>query len=160
MGRVRYSDFRQAVRRHAPSELIPYLSVRAAAKQPLAMGWDDEWARGYPPWVYAAIAREAILYGNEHRRTPVDEEAFRQLRNLMTESHDAHSDRDENPLALLGGYAYEQFPYQTSIMEERSPGPTCSWPIERVCNPHRTGSDSSEEPSTRRWVHPPSFTLA
>lgn len=118
MRRVRYSDFRQAVRRHAPSELISFLSVTAAAKQPLAMGWDDEWARGYPPWVYAAIAREAILYGNEHRRARVDEEAFRQLRNLMTESHDAHPDRDENLVAMLGGYAYEQFPYQTSIMEE------------------------------------------
>lgn len=118
MRRVRYSDFRQAVRRHAPSELIPFLSARAAAKQPLAMGWDDGWASDYPPWVYAAIAREAILYGNEHRRARLDEEAFRQLRNLMTESHDAHPDRDENPVALLGGYAYEQFPYQTSIMEE------------------------------------------
>lgn len=118
MRRVRYADFRQAVRRHAPSEILAFLSARAAAKQPLAMGWDEEWAQGYPPWVYAAIAREAILYGNEYRRAKVDEEIFRQLRNLMTESHDAHPDRDGNPVALLGGYAYEQFPYQTSIMEE------------------------------------------
>lgn len=116
--RVRYSDFRQAVRRHAPSELIRFLSARAAAEQPLAMGWDPGWANGYPPWVYAAVARDSIMYGNEHRRARVDENAFTQLRNLMTESHDPHPDRDQNPVTLLGGYAYEQFQYQTSIMEE------------------------------------------
>ncbi|BCW84016.1 hypothetical protein NicSoilE8_16890 [Arthrobacter sp. NicSoilE8] len=50
------------------------------------------------------------------------EAEFINMRNLFTESHDNPKDgasmTEEDLAVMLGRYAYEQFPYQSSVMEE------------------------------------------
>lgn len=110
----KYSDFRQAVRRHAPSELLPVVASRAANEK----GEDVRaWAKGFAPWIFAAMARDSILYSDEYRSKPVNDESIRHLRNVFSLSH------DEKPQAfdmatLLVGYLYEQAWYQSPVKEE------------------------------------------
>lgn len=79
---------------------------------------DAEWPdpTGNPPWAIAAIARESILYGNDHRHAPVDEGTVRQLMGAFNNTHDPV----DGLAAMLTPLAYEQFPYQESPLEELS----------------------------------------
>ena len=120
--RTRYSEFRQAVRRHAPSELIPYISAHAAKNlDPFSGENTDQWRRGFAPWFYSAVARDSIIYGNENRSKPVSDRDIVNLRNLFTDVPVGIEDLGkEEPLlaVLMQGLSYEQFPYQTSVKEE------------------------------------------
>jgi hypothetical protein len=80
--RVRYSDFRQACRAHKPSELLPYLASFSARKNGLGKLQIDV-MKSTPPWTVAAIARESLLWGNEHRDKPVTWAAVAKLFNLI-----------------------------------------------------------------------------
>lgn len=88
--------------------------------------WDDNWAKGFPPWFFAAAARDSLIYGNLNQNRAITSNRFIRLRNLLTEAHDPAPDFDvttatEADLAImLNRYAYEQFPYQHSMMEELS----------------------------------------
>ena len=79
---------------------------------------DAEWPdpTGNPPWAIAAIARESILYGNDHRHTPVEEGTVRQLMGAFNNTYDPV----DGLAAMLTPLAYEQFPYQESPLEELS----------------------------------------
>lgn len=83
------------------------------------MQWDKSWPAGFPPWIYAAMARDCVLYSNDHRGKPVDDRAVTRMRNLFSISHDEKEDHpDFSYLSVLGGYVYEQIPYQVPIKEE------------------------------------------
>lgn len=82
-----YSEFRQACRAYAPSQLLPYLGrymARAFGVEELGM----EKLRRTPPWGAAAIARENILWGNEYRSKVVDDRAVAKLFNLLRDVYD------------------------------------------------------------------------
>lgn len=113
-----YLDFRQAVRRHAPSELLPYAAAHAARHLRFPLTMSQTWVKGFPPWFYAALARESIVYGNELRDKPVNDRAMIYMRNLFTESHGWPRDGEMNLARLFSGIMYEQFPFQTSVKEE------------------------------------------
>lgn len=114
---ISFAEFRQAIRRHRPSELLPALAGMAAhdAYEPV----DIQLARYIPPWGIALIARESILWGNELRDDPVDEAALIRLFNARTNlrTPGLGSLDIESHLTRM---AYEQFPYQESIFEEMS----------------------------------------
>lgn len=80
--RVRYSDFRQACRAHRPSELLPYLGAFSAERNGVGK-LELEVIKSTPPWAVAAIARECLLWGNEHRDKPVSWRAVAKLFNLL-----------------------------------------------------------------------------
>lgn len=68
-----YQEFVQACRTFRPSQLVPAIArVSAALGEP---PYSDEVKRKVPPWGLATIARESLLYGNEHRRASVSEAA-------------------------------------------------------------------------------------
>ncbi len=108
----------QRVRAHRPLDLLQALAAIAAANftgvytAPQPGGWN--------PWAVAAIARESIAYGNEHRHAPVTERA---LVLLLA----AHNDL-EDPLLNDGSNAspwdyflrtvYQQFTASGSIQPE------------------------------------------
>ena len=119
---TKYSEFRQAVRRHAPSELIPYISAHAAKNlDPFSGGNSDQWRRGFAPWFYSAVARDSIIYGNEDRYKPVSDRDIIKLRNLFVDVPVGIEKltKGEPMLAVLvQGISYEQFPYQTGVKEE------------------------------------------
>src|SRR6478736_6026863 len=66
---LRFSEFRQTIRRHRPSDLLPALAALAVA------GGDPPFTTqmlsNAPPWAVALAARESILWGNEHRQAGV-----------------------------------------------------------------------------------------
>lgn len=117
-----YSDFRQAVRRYAPSELIPFLSAHAAKNlDPFSGDTPERWRRGFAPWFYSAVARESIVYGNECRFRSVSDRDIIELRNLLVDAPIGieNSSEDERILArVVQGVSYEQFAYQTSVKHE------------------------------------------
>ena len=113
---ISFGEFRQVVRRYRPSHLLPVLAGMAA-ERPFEKV-DVERARYISPWGIALIARESILWGNEHRDSPVDAEALRRLFNAVNNIHEP-LDQDDL-LSMLIRVVYEQFPYQESIYEEVS----------------------------------------
>lgn len=120
--KVRYVHFREEVRKYNPKDLIPFLAAEATRHQDLTTAWDDRWVKGFPPWFFAAAARDSLVYGNGHRNREMSPGRFITMRNLFTESHDNPIDGASMTMAdlavMLGSYAYEQFPYQSSVMEE------------------------------------------
>ncbi|MGH3480392.1 MAG: hypothetical protein ACRDQD_26600 [Nocardioidaceae bacterium] len=107
------------MRRYKPSELIPALATWA-----LEIGeppYSPQILQQRPPWAIAAAARESILYGNEHRDTPVDARARNKILQVFNNVYEMRlrGDPDRNTVeAILTRIAYEQFPYQESIYEE------------------------------------------
>lgn len=118
---IRYSEFRQAVRRHAPSDLLPFAAAHAAKHlDTITGGRKDTWSSQYPPWFYSAIARESIVYGNEHRSKVTTEDDIRRLRNLFMETPTGIENIQDGRIIDLffQGASYEQLPYQTSVKSE------------------------------------------
>lgn len=116
--RVPFSQFRQEVRKYRPSELLPVLAQVATVGA-------DEPAGGtllssLPPWGIALMARESVLWGNEHRDAPVTGESLRRLinthNNLFTP--DIGVEDPSWALDMMIRLAFEQFPYQESVFEE------------------------------------------
>lgn len=111
----RFANFRQGVRAHRPSELLPAIATIASGMSD--EGFDQIWSK-LSPWALAAIARESILYGNEHRSAPVTEKALIQLLNLFNLSFDPDPVNEWDSGTALTSITAEQFPYQESIYSE------------------------------------------
>lgn len=110
----RYTEFRQKVRRHRPSELLPVIARITAHMQPAP--FDDVW-RMVSPWACSAIGRESLLYGSEHRSQAVDQASLRRIFNAWNLAHDDNPD-GVDVTGLLTGILHEQFPYMTSPKSE------------------------------------------
>lgn len=76
---ARWSELKQQVRAHKPSELLP--AIAAASARIYDYGPLEVNPRGFQPWVLAGIARESLAYGNEHRTAPVTHKALAALHN-------------------------------------------------------------------------------
>lgn len=116
-----YSVFRQAVRRYAPSQLIPAAAAHAARHiDPFVVGNARDWKKGFPPWFYPALIRESVVYGNEYRSRPVMDKDMIDLRNIFMDSPVGIEGSPGEPVIarFIQGISYEQFPYQTSVKEE------------------------------------------
>ena len=116
---IPFTDFRQVVRKHRPSALLPVLAAEACA-----MGeppYDLQRLRARSPWAIAAAARESLLHGNEHRAEVVTNGDINRIYNAFNNIYEHHrSDIERSVHAILTRTAYEQFPYQESIFEEVS----------------------------------------
>jgi len=107
---VRFDEFRQRVRRHSPSTLLPVVASRAREQVPRR-----SWYQGYrieTPWALAAAARVSLLYGDERRSSASATDlrsicaAFASLKTLR---------RNAAPEAFRAFFlrmVYEQLPYQ------------------------------------------------
>jgi hypothetical protein len=109
----------QACRAYRPTELVPAIArVSSALGEP---PYADEVKRRWPPWGLAAIARESLLYGNEHRDKAVRDEG---MVALLRKFFDADVPREPAPgdtgvlVSLVTPILYEQFPWQESMYEE------------------------------------------
>lgn len=127
-----YQEFVQRVRRYRPSDLIPVLAQFSAERfeqaeipEPLVDF----------PWAISAIARDAVLYGNEQRDAHVDRTI---LKDLVSAFNITDGGRRRDGVArMLTSVAYEQFPYQESdfeelariyaLFEDPALGPTSDW---------------------------------
>ncbi len=116
---VRFEEFRQVVRRHRPSVLLPALAA-------LTVGSGEPFDRPtnletYPPWAVALAARESILWSNEHRNARFDGDDLRVLFNAHNDLYESDLPGvSKGVLGLLTRIAFEQFPYGESIFEEVS----------------------------------------
>lgn len=97
-----------------------------------------------PPWGLAAAAREALLYGNEHRFKLVDRNALlrlmRKFQIALTLS-DADVADEDLLVKVATRMTYEQFPYQESIFDELAR--SHAWMVEGL--PHVQTKVISEE---------------
>lgn len=65
-------EYRQRVRRHPPSSLLPVVAA-ASARYPMRDSWFDSPYGKFVPWALADIARVSLVYGGEHRGRPATE---------------------------------------------------------------------------------------
>ena len=74
-----FNNFRQVVRRYPPSALLPVLArfTLSSGEPPVPEGA----LATAPPWAIALIARESVLWGNEHRTADVTSDSLRVLVN-------------------------------------------------------------------------------
>ena len=119
-GKFTYQDFVQKVRHYRTSDVIRALaSIPTDHFQP---GTPMSKWRAVNPWATSAIAREALICGNEHR-APHDlsiseiEELFLAFSWAYDEGEDASGDVALN---IITRHAYEQFSSQESVFEELS----------------------------------------
>lgn len=114
---MRWTEFVQSVRAHAPEELLPALAAESASQWTETPGGTDN-PRGLQPWAMAAIARESLAWSNPHRRAPVTAGRLRRLQqNLIALqdpfTHGSIADRND-PWGVMIRLAYEQAPWQQS----------------------------------------------
>lgn len=112
--RVRMSEYRQAVRRHAPSELLPKIAKMASELKEYE--FDPSW-KLLSPWGAAAIARDSLLYGNEYRSTPVDDKALRKIFYLFNQAEGGVPEGKELWL-MMTAFLYEQGHYQDTPLHD------------------------------------------
>jgi hypothetical protein len=126
MGRIRgplpFDRFRQRVRRHPRLEVVE--SVAALATDMTRTEHRQGSEIGLPNFVthfaLAAIARAALLYGNEHRDRPVSRDDLVDMCGYYAQLEDPALDDDPGRERLRGPMnriAYEQFGFQYSLME-------------------------------------------
>lgn len=109
---VSFETFRQAVRRHRPSELLPTL-----AQMSVHLGdppFDVNVLRTVSPWFTAVAARESILWGNEHRADRNEQRHLVQLVNLFNDI-DSDTDPKVGVSSSIIRTVHEQFPFQESV---------------------------------------------
>lgn len=116
---IRFEEFRQIVRRHRPSDLLPTIARLATRLE--GPPYDFDLIASMPPWGLATIARESILWGNEHRPQGVTDGDLREVLNGYSNLYEPpRSPSDNSAHSLLTRVAYDQFPYQESLFEELS----------------------------------------
>lgn len=79
------------------------------------MGDVEQFAKGIPPWAYAAMARDCLIFSDERRKKAVDERALRYMRNLYMEAYEGPQSDRPTLFSLVVGHLYEQTWYQTSV---------------------------------------------
>lgn len=114
-----YAAFKQACRAFKPSELVRAIAAVSASlgEPPYSRTVQHKW----PPWGLAAAAREAILYGNEHRSNVVDDKVLAKLMHkfqIAMDISDADAQSDGFLLSLMTRMSHEQLPYNESMFEE------------------------------------------
>ena len=114
----KFAQFRQVVRRHRPSVLLPALATLTLSSGDPFDG--PRFVEACPPWAVALAARESILWSNEHRGSEeLDGDDLRLLFNSHNDLYEGdHPAVTHGVLGLLTRVTYEQFPYGESIFEE------------------------------------------
>lgn len=115
----KYSQFKQAVRKYAPSALLPSIATKssAIAAETLSSGSPNT-ASLEANVAYSAIARISLLYGNEHRDKAVDDKALEELVRAFWAASDPVASPDFDAWALMAAFMYEQFGYQFPARDE------------------------------------------
>jgi hypothetical protein len=119
---VSFDDFKQRVRRHRSSEVLKAVSTLAAnyAAASVKHAAPPSLPNYVQPFSLAAVARAAILYGNEHRNSGVSRSDLIQMCALYANVYDPalkQDPSDDRLRGLLHRTAYEQFNDQFSAME-------------------------------------------
>jgi len=106
---ISYSEFRRACSAYRPSELLPVLGQYSARTHGTAQ-LDSERLKTLPPWGFATIARECLLWGKDTPGRHVHENTVPGLFNLLRDVDDT---ADEPTLAeLITPMFHDQFRFQ------------------------------------------------
>ncbi len=118
---VTYGHFRQRVRRFRRSELVGAIAREAVAlhRHEFGDGPDPRLHAAMDHFSLAGVATASLRHGNDHRKPGVTRGDIAELCSLYVNIHEPAL--DQNPMDLRGlmhRTAYEQFPYQLSLMEQ------------------------------------------
>lgn len=111
-----YSEFRQRIRRHRPSDLLPAIArISSSYSHP-----DDFLAnRQFVPWALACAAKESLSSGTEFRPPGATDRDVSEICAMFGSLRDPTLAAGEDPLRrVFVRMLYEQFPYQQSMYEE------------------------------------------
>ena len=106
---ISYDEFRKACSVYRPSELLPFLGRYSAETHGLNE-LKSETLKTLPPWNFATVARECLLWGKDIPGHRVNQRAVARLFNLL---RDVSQSRDDPTLAeVVTPVMHDQFPYQ------------------------------------------------
>jgi hypothetical protein len=128
MGHIRsapasFDEFVQRVRRHRVRDVLDTAAAASVVltKAQYGQGPDPGFAPCVQPWSLAAVAKAAIVAGNDHRATPVTLGDLTEMCSKFVHVEDPLL-RDEPGEQRISSFfvrtAYEQFPSQLSMYEE------------------------------------------
>lgn len=114
-----FVEVRQRVRRYRPTDLLPALGRVACRISDPGHDSLERW-RSLSPWGLAALARESVLRGTEHRdRRLVSDADVQALHDLFNSAYDPPPPGERDvALGIILRHAYEQFLYQESEAQE------------------------------------------
>jgi len=118
---VTYDYFRQRVRRFHRSDLVVALAREAVAlhRHEFGDGPDPRLHEATAHFSLAGVAIAALRYGNDHRKPGATWNDIAELCALYVNVYEPALDQSPIDLrGLLHRMAYEQFPYQISLMEQ------------------------------------------
>jgi hypothetical protein len=113
-----FDRFRQRVRRHCRTEVLDAVATLAASMDGRASPMSLP--NVVQPFSLAAIARAALLYGNDHRHQPVTPKDLVEMCDMYAHVDEPVLGEDPGGARLRGSMhriAYEQFGHQFSEME-------------------------------------------
>ena len=106
-----FDEFMQACRAYRPTELVPTIArISAALGEP---PYADDVKRRCPAWGLAAIARESLLHGNEHRDKAVTDDGILVLLRKFFDADVLWKPAPGDPgvlVSLVTPILYEQIP--------------------------------------------------
>lgn len=130
-----YLEFRQAVRKYRPSDLLPAVA-RFSAHVDLANGGYRVRSDGSDlPWVVSAIARDSLLHGNEHRSGTVSDSTVAELYRIYNQTDDTSAAPTLSQLvtpllheqSVYGESPFEELARIFALLEEPTLGPVFDW---------------------------------
>lgn len=122
-GLIQYDQFVQRVRRHRTTEVLEAVAAASVTltERDYGVRQDSPFTNNVQHWSLAAVAKAAIVAGNDHRSRAVSQldlermcESFVNVQEPFTRE----ANTPESLAAFLIRTAYEQFPSQQSVFEE------------------------------------------
>lgn len=117
--RVTYEEFENRIRRHRWTDVLA--AVGLVTTQQVERQITPIQDRLFLPWALAAICKEAVRSGTEHRPegvTPRDLQELAAAYNALADPFTVSTPTPEDLHGFFVRISYEQFPYQTSLFNE------------------------------------------
>lgn len=122
-GLIRYEEFVQRVRRYRTTDLLEAVAEASVVLTERDYGQrrDTPFTNNVQHWSLAAVAKAAIVAGNDHRSRAVTQLDLEQMCEAFINVEEPFTHEPNAPgslAAFLIRTAYEQFPSQLSVFEE------------------------------------------
>ncbi len=120
---IRYDEFVQRVRRHRTTDVLEAVAAASVVLTERDYGdrRDAPFTDNVQQWSLSAVAKAAIVAGNDHRSHAVTEDDLERMCETFINVEEPFTHEPNAPgslAAFLIRTAYEQFPSQLSVFEE------------------------------------------
>lgn len=152
---VSEEEYRQRVRRHRPSSLLPLIAAAAARcnRPDRPQPWLDSPYKKYTPWALADAARVCLAYGTEHQRSNASEDDLFQILAAYSSLKDSTLFSADDPAVRLRDFMMrmsgEQMACESHRLARGSKSPAGE-AVDRAADTNSHADDLLSSPSLNR----------